>query len=173
MLDIKTLAFTGLRPHKLPWGFNEHDPRCLSLKIVLHDRLAGLIEEENVGHLISGMAMGIDLICAEITLNLKEKYPNITLESAIPFKEQAMLWPKKYLDRYRSVLDKCDNINIISEAYSDDVYENRNRYMVDKCDLLLAVWNGKPGGTGNTITYARKKNKRTIIIDPSELVDVE
>ena len=33
----------------------------------------------------------------------------------------------------------------------------KNEYMVDNSDYVIAVWNGKPSGTGNTVTYARKK----------------
>ena len=169
MLKSKTLAFTGLRPHKLPWGTNEDDPSCLSLKIAIRARLAGLIEDENVRHFISGMAMGIDQMCAEIVLELKNRYADITLEAAVPSKEQDMLWPQKYRDRYSQTLAKCDSIHVISEEYTDDCFERRNKYMVDNCDILLAVWNGKPGGSGNTVEYAKSKNKRIIFIDPFEL----
>lgn len=37
--------------------------------------------------------------------------------------------------------------------------------MIDNCDLLIAVWNGLPSGTLNTINYAKSKNINTIIID--------
>jgi len=169
MLNIKTLAFTGLRPHKLPFGTNEGHPACLSLKLSIHERLIGLIENENVRHMISGMAMGIDMICAEIVLELKNIYPDVTLEAAIPCRGQDLLWPQKYRVRYAQILERCDGIYVVSEEYTDDCMERRNKYMVDKCDLLLAVWNGKPGGTGNTIGYAKKKNKPIIVIDPFDL----
>ena len=171
MTNEKSLAFTGLRPHKLPWGFDESRPACLSLRIAIRERLIKLIEEENVRRYLSGMAMGIDMICAEIVLELKERYPDITLEAALPNKEQDILWPQKYRDRYRAILGKCDSIHAVSEEYTDDCMEKRNRYMVDKCDMVLAVWNGKPGGTGNTIAYAQKRKKPIISIDPFNLPD--
>ena len=38
--------------------------------------------------------------------------------------------------------------------------QKRNCYMVDKSELVLAIWNGKEqGGTWNTIRYARAKGK--------------
>ena len=38
--------------------------------------------------------------------------------------------------------------------------QKRNMYMVDRADLVLAIWNGEEkGGTWNTIRYARKKEK--------------
>ena len=44
--------------------------------------------------------------------------------------------------------------------------DKRNRYMVDHADFILAVWNGKPSGTGRTVTYARGKKRTVIVIDP-------
>ena len=167
----KTLAFIGQRPDTLPWGLNEEHPSCRSLILVIRSRLAGLIENENVRHFASGMSMGIDLICAEIVLELKERYADITLEAAIPNGEQDLLWPLKYRERYREVLRRCDHIYVVSEESADDCFERRNRYMVDKCDLVLAVWDGNPGGAEDKIAYAKKENKRIISVDPFELVD--
>lgn len=41
----------------------------------------------------------------------------------------------------------------------------RNQYMVDQSDFIIAVWNGKPSGTGKTIKYAKDKNKIIVIIN--------
>lgn len=42
----------------------------------------------------------------------------------------------------------------------------RNKYMVDNSDYVIAVWSGKPGGTGNTVRYAIKSRKEVYYIDP-------
>jgi uncharacterized phage-like protein YoqJ len=44
--------------------------------------------------------------------------------------------------------------------------QKRNEYMVDKCDKLLAVWNGTTGGTHNCIKYAKSKGKEIILLNP-------
>ena len=49
-----------------------------------------MIEEEGVTHFISGMAQGVDLYAAEIVLELKEQYPQITLECAIPYEQMCI-----------------------------------------------------------------------------------
>ena len=41
--------------------------------------------------------------------------------------------------------------------------------MVDHADYILAVWNGCPSGTGNTVRYAHKKGKSIIVINPVSL----
>ena len=41
--------------------------------------------------------------------------------------------------------------------------------MVDNSDYVIAVWNGKPSGAGNTVKYARKNNKMVLLVDPQTL----
>lgn len=40
----KVCAFTGHRPSKLPWRYNETDSRCVALKTVLTEQITALIE---------------------------------------------------------------------------------------------------------------------------------
>ena len=42
----------------------------------------------------------------------------------------------------------------------------RNNYMVNECDVVIAVWNGRPSGTGNSVKMARNNGKKVRIIDP-------
>lgn len=39
-----TCTFTGHRAEKLPWGYNENDPRCRRLKRTLYDTLEAVYE---------------------------------------------------------------------------------------------------------------------------------
>lgn len=41
--------------------------------------------------------------------------------------------------------------------------------MVDNADILIAIWNGKGSGTGNTVKYAKSIGKKIIIINPKEI----
>ena len=43
MLD-SCCAFTGHRPHKLPWRYNEADSRCLALKAALSEQITRLVD---------------------------------------------------------------------------------------------------------------------------------
>ena len=70
----KTCAFTGHRPKKLPWGYNETDVRCVALKVALERQIRSLVQE-GVTDFLSGMAEGIDLLAAEIVLNLRPNTP--------------------------------------------------------------------------------------------------
>lgn len=61
------------------------------------------------------MALGFDMICAEIVLEIKKKYPHIKLVCAIPCKNQDELWTNEYKKRYKKILKQADTIRYISE----------------------------------------------------------
>ena len=166
---MKTCAFTGHRPQNLPFGFNEEDERCINLKKTLREQIINLIENEGVTHFISGMAIGVDMYAAEIVLGLKASYPGITLESAIPCESQAAKWSETLRDRYFDIASKCDKETLIQTHYSPDCMDKRNRYMVDHADVLIAVWDERPSGTGKTVNYALHQGKPVGVINPRSL----
>ena len=111
------------------------------------------------------MAVGADLDFAEIVLTLREKYP-ITLECAIPCQNQTLKWSDKDKLRYDDILKRADEINLISKRYTPECMLKRNRYMVNKSELVIAVFNGiERGGTWYTINYAKKNNKKIEMIE--------
>ncbi|MBQ9118266.1 MAG: hypothetical protein IJY11_03585 [Clostridia bacterium] len=42
----------------------------------------------------------------------------------------------------------------------------RNDYMLNNSSLVIALYNGKGGGTGYTVKNAKQKGLETIIIEP-------
>ena len=165
----KTICFTGHRPQSLPFGSNEKDPRCVRLKEIIKTEVIHQITENNAVHFISGMAIGTDVICADIVLELKKEYPHITLECALPCENQSLKWRETDRDRYYSIIEHCDKETLLQMQYTPDCMQKRNVYMADSSDTIIAVWNGKPSGTGNTVKYAQSRGKEVIIINPAEL----
>ena len=159
-----TCCFTGHRPNKLPWGGDEADPRCLSLKAELAARLDG-IYESGFRIFLCGMAAGCDLYFAEAVLDLRRRHPDVILEAAIPCDTQASSWPASQRRRYEALLAQCDSVNFVQHRYTPGCMMRRNQYMVDRSSLLLACFDGRPGGTMNTILYAQRQNSTVILID--------
>ena len=131
---MKKCAFTGHRPQRLPFGADEADERCIQLKRVLREQIIRLIEEDGTSYFITGMAMGIDMYAAEIVLDLKARYPDLQLECAIPYEEQAMRWTNALRERYYDIASKCDKETMLQTRYSSGCFQRRNRYMVDQAD---------------------------------------
>ena len=159
-----TCCFTGHRPNKLPWGSREDDPRCAALKAELLARVEGLYLA-GYRHFLCGMALGCDMLFADAVLALREQYGDLTLEAAIPCGTQPDKWRLPERQRYNALLDRCDRVKVLQIAYTPDCMMRRNRYMIDRSSLLLACFNGSPGGTMNTILYAQREGVQTILID--------
>ena len=168
-MKVKKCAFTGHRPQSLPFGFNETDERCIALKRTLRAEIIKLIEAEGVTHFISGMASGVDMYAAELVLGLKSSYPGITLESAIPCESQAEKWSEEQRNRYFEIAEKCDKETLIQHQYTADCMHKRNCYMADQADVIIAVWDGRPSGTGKTVQYAQRQGKPVRVINPKTL----
>lgn len=156
-----TCCFTGHRPQKLPWKMDEAAPACRAFLIDLRTQLVRLI---GIGytHFLSGMAQGADILFAETVLSLKESFPAVTLEAAVPHPGQTDGWPADQRARYESTLAACDTVTVVSAAYSPDCMMKRNRYMVDRAGVVLAFCRSETGGTAATVRYARKKNRAVI-----------
>ena len=162
---VMRCAFTGYRPQKMPFGFNELDPRCLEFKNRLRDTIEMLIWE-GYTHFLSGGALGMDMYAAETVLELRQKYPWIGLEMVIPYDSQADRWEEVYQSRYSILLEAADIITCTGHEYTKGALFRRNRYLVDNADLLLAAYDGQPGGTQMTCDYAKKVGVEICKIPP-------
>ena len=149
-------CFTGHRPAKLPWGSREEDPRCAALKRRIADALEAAYQEGS-RHFLCGMALGCDLYFCEAVLRLRAARPDVTLEAAIPCPTQAGAWPPAQRERYARLVAACDYETVVSARYTSACMHRRDRYMVDHASLLIAAFDGTPGGTRYTVEYAIRR----------------
>lgn len=72
----------------MPFGENETCAEAENFKARLNISIEQLIHQGYL-HMISGGAMGMDLMAAETVLSLKKRYPSLCLELAVPWAGQA------------------------------------------------------------------------------------
>ena len=101
--------------------------------------------------------MGCDLYFCECVLELRRTHPEVTVEAAVPCPSQADSWPPELRERYLRLLSACDYETVVSEKYTPDCMQRRDRYMVDHASLLIAVFDGTAGGTQYTLQYAMRR----------------
>ena len=114
---------------------------------------------------ISGFADGVDLLFAGIVAERIAKNPALKLIAAIPYRRR--LDTLKKSERTRALIDLCVEIYVAGEEYHPSVYAKRNRYMVERSDRVIAVYDGREkGGTVGTIRLAHttKKELREIAV---------
>lgn len=163
-----TCCFSGHRPMKLPWGLRESDERCIVTKQWIAAQLEDLYSL-GYRHFICGMAIGCDTYFAEAVLTLRERYPDVSLEAAIPCADQANRWNKKQKEIYAGLLSRCNYVKIFQEQYTNGCMQQRNTYMVNHSSALLACYDGRPGGTMSTLLYAKKEGLEIRMLDIEEL----
>ena len=156
-----TCAFTGHRENKLPWRGNEDDARCIHLKQLIADAVEA-VYQNGVRHYLCGMANGCDFYFAEAVLALRAERPDVTLEAAIPCEGQSARWTAAQRRRYDRIVRECDFYTVIEKDYTPDCMLRRNRYMVDSASVLIAAYNGSPGGTRSTLLYAMRQGLQII-----------
>lgn len=141
-------CFTGHRPEKL------HKPE----EQIKKDLEAAILQAVDDGFVtfISGMARGVDIWAAEIVLRLRESNPAIHLVAASPYRGFESRWSADWKVRYNNVLEQADLIRYVCKGYSKACFQIRNEWMVDRAARVIAVYNGEPGGTRNTIEYAER-----------------
>ena len=159
------ICFTGHRPQGFEWDYEDKTCKAHQNYIQkLHAKVGELIQA-GYTYFISGGALGADSDFAECVLLYKEENPQIYLEIAVPCETQSKGWSKAHKTRHENILKRADKVNVLSPTYTPWCMHARNRYMVDKSSLVLAVWNGKEeGGTFETLKYAQKKGKRTVVL---------
>ena len=165
MLDERILSccFTGYRPQKFPFKLERSDPDYIEFENRLITTIAELVNE-NCLTFYSGMAMGFDIIAAECVLIVAQakKDRAVKLICAIPFLDQAKSYPPEWKKRYDGILAQCDQTVLISNEYYRRCYYDRNRFMVENSDFVLTWFDGSPGGTKNTVDYAKSKLRKVI-----------
>lgn len=137
------------------------------------DRLAGDGERTLVA--VSALAEGADRLVAQRVL----ARPGGRLVALLPFA------PVDYIadfadpgsvQEFTDLLAAADEEEVITGAPSDDwtreaAYERAGHAMLDRCDVLLALWDGKPGkGRGGTADMVFEAG---LIGRPVEVITVE
>ena len=167
-----TCCFTGHREYKLPWGSDENDPRCRRLQQQLFDAVDA-VYAAGIRHFICGMANGCDLYFFDAARYLRLQHPEVTIEAAIPYSGQADRWRPELRERYAYDLRQCDYQTLVQETYTPGCMMRRNRYMVDASRILIAAFDGRPGGTARTLEYAAQRRLeivRALATNPSLLL---
>ena len=166
------LTVTGHRPNKLGSDLYNWDSE-LSEKYIqfFYNYINDLQKSINTKIICrSGMALGVDTMFAIAVLRLKNKNVPVELECCIPCANQSKMWSKKSIELYNLILKHCDKITFVSKLpYTPNCMQERNKYMVNGCDSVLAIWNGTPGGTSNCVSYAKSQNKKIDIVHPNQI----
>lgn len=117
---------------------------------------------DRVDRLITGMAVGVDLLAAKIAM---EK--NMPILAFVPYANQAEKFDAENKRLHSEVLAyaKTEKI-LVSEKYHKGVFFSRNRRMVERASIVMAIMWDMKSGTGNTVSTARELGVECHIYNP-------
>lgn len=162
-----TCCFSGHRPDKLPSGYARDPAACAPLRTAL-SRVIRETVAAGFTTFLCGMAQGTDTWAAEEVLRLRdEEGLSLRLIGALPCPEQDRRWRAEDKQVYRALLARLDGRYLASDRYTPWCMQARNRWMVDNAVRLIAIFDGSPGGTANTIQYASQKGRELFILPPN------
>lgn len=151
---------TGHRPDKL-FGYDEQ--AFYDLTDIAYDYL----KDNRPEGVVAGGAIGWDQALAHAAYQLE-----IPLVLAYPFEGFESKWPKDSVGRrFHNELEvimrelpykEVERIYVSEPGYAPWKMQVRNKWMVDKTDMVLALWNGTDGGTANCVRYAHQKQKPVV-----------
>lgn len=142
-------------------AFTGHRFYDFSQRKFIQERLTSAISEaydHGIRNFISGFALGIDLMAAQLVQSLKCNLPGISLTAAIPFKGQAERYNIYDKRVYRRLLELADKVIVLSDCYYPRCFLDRDEFMVENASYLIAYYDGREkGGTYYTVKKARAR----------------
>ncbi len=110
---------------------------------------------------LSPLAEGADRLVAREVLNT----PHSILEVVLPIKKEDYIKDFKTTQskkEFEELFIKANHVRQLSyEGSREEAYEQAGYHIVDHCDVLIALWDGKKaggqGGTADIVDYARQK----------------
>jgi hypothetical protein len=135
---------------------------------LVHQKLLDLLRpraEDLVG--MTCLARGADQVFADAVLELGG-----ALEVVIPASDYFTgISDPVSRERCEAYLGAAaSTVTMPYESSGPPAYLSASRYLIDHCDLLLAVWDGSPatgsGGTADAVAYARDRGRSIAVVWP-------
>ena len=115
----------------------------------------------------TGGAMGFDTIAAREVIRFRISHPDVSLVLLLPCIDQNANWSDAAVSAYEYVLSMANEVRYISDEYTDNCMRERNRALVDACDMLIAYVGRGRSGSGQTLRMAEAAGKKVYNLYPT------
>lgn len=156
-MRLHRCCFTGHRPEKLQRSIKDIRFELeREIRKAVHDGLTVFI---------TGMSRGIDIEAAEIVLKIKKEGYPVRLICASPYPRFEKDWSQFWKHRYLNIIENSDLVRYTCSQYNKNCFQIRNEWLINHSSRVIAVFNGQPSGTKNTIDYALQQGISVILIN--------
>ena len=123
-----------------------HDVEMWSSLAEGADRLAAELVPREAGHLVAVLPLAADDYRTDFTSD----------------------GSRDQFDRLLALADRVDVVGPDERGSRESAYERAGRRVIDRCDVLVALWDGAPargrGGTAQMVDEARRLGREVVVI---------
>jgi hypothetical protein len=147
-------------------GFTGHQERegidWSQVETAIRNQLVAL---GNIQEAFCSLAAGSDQLFVEEALQL-----GIHVIAVIPLDHYERFFHGLALKNYQRLLKLCERRSLNAVGDPHLAFFDAGKFIVDNCDVLLAVWDGEPaegfGGTADIVAYAQRARRPVVHINP-------
>ena len=129
-----------------------------------------VLREEFVDRVVTSLAEGGDQLFVEVALEL-----GTPVEIVVPCEGYESAFETELgREAYAALLNAAAGVTVLDfPEPSEGAFLAAGQFVVNNCDLLVALWNGKPaagtGGTGDIVAFARSLGRPIVHVHPDLL----
>ena len=105
----RSVAFSGHR--RIPIEWQDSLRNAIKAKV-------GTLYAMGITDYYCGMAIGFDMLAAEVVLSLKATLPKLRLIAVVPYRGQPDAWSRSEQERHATILARADEVIVLSERYT-------------------------------------------------------
>jgi len=143
-------------------GITGHRPEKIFFRDWVIDELVDAYRVTNASMIYQGMASGVDLWAAREAFYARIPYVCVRPWAGHRPRIDDRIDYEKALKHAHEVF----NVSPLHEYTGPHLYTKRNEYIVDRVDVMIAVWDGSRSGTGNCVEYANDQGLPIFQINP-------
>ena len=162
----KSCAIIGSPPLSFPWGYDEEDPDCGSLRLLLLNRIT-LLRSQGVTDFYVVMDAGMGLYAAEMIKSLRENDEAIKLFCVVPWEGQATQWTPDLRERYFNVQAGCSDVLTVFPVKTADCEIVAMLNAMDMAGTVIAVQGEEDPLLTVALRYAERTRKPAVVIGPT------
>ena len=156
--SMQVCAFTGHR--KIEESHKNRIENLLS-------RAVEFAYENGCRTFVTGGALGFDTLAAKEVIRFRMSHPDVKLLIILPCKNQSSAWSNSQIDLYEYTLVNADEIEYVSDEYTDKCMKQRNQRLVELCDMMIAYVARPYSGAAQTVRMAANEGRVIYNLYPS------
>ena len=143
-------SFTGHRSIKA-----EHEQRLPALI----DKAVEYAYSEGCREFLAGGAVGFDTLAARSVVRFRLSHPDVRLMLVLPCTNQDEKWRDSQRGAYEYLLSVADEVEYISEEYTENCMRERNFRLANRADIVIAYVGRNRSGAAQTARMADSMGK--------------